>query len=291
MPVTRIATILRDGQPGQQIVAKGWVRTRRDSKNSLSFIELNDGSCMKNLQIVAEYSVAGLEEQIRNVTTGASLAVHGLLSESPGKGQRIELHATSIEVLGTADPQTYPLQKKGHTFEFLRDIAHLRPRTNTFGAVARVRNRISWSIHSFFQNRGFLYLNTPIVTTSDCEGAGEMFQVTTLDLAMLAKKQIDSIDWKQDFFGKPASLTVSGQLEAETYATAVGDVYTFGPTFRAENSHTSRHLAEFWMIEPEIAFATLEEDMALAEDYLKYCTQWVLDHCADDLAFFEQQFE
>ena len=291
MPVTRIATILRDGEPGQQITAKGWVRTRRDSKNSLSFIELNDGSCMKNLQIVAEYSVAGLEEQIRNVTTGASLAIHGLLKESPGKGQRIELHANAIEVLGTADPQTYPLQKKGHTFEFLRDIAHLRPRTNTFGAVARVRNRISWSIHSFFQNRGFLYLNTPVITTSDCEGAGEMFQVTTLDLAMLAKKQIDNIDWKQDFFGKPASLTVSGQLEAETYATAVGDVYTFGPTFRAENSNTTRHLAEFWMVEPEMPFYELTDNMDLAEAFIRTIVSDVLNDCRDDMEFFNQRID
>jgi asparaginyl-tRNA synthetase len=291
MPVTRIASLLRDGQPGEHVTAKGWVRTRRDSKNALSFIELNDGSCMKNLQIVVEYSVAGLEEQIRQVSTGASLSVHGLLKESPGKGQRIELHATAIEVLGSADPQTYPLQKKGHTFEFLRDIAHLRARTNTFGAVARVRNRISWSIHSFFQNRGFLYLNTPIITTSDCEGAGEMFQVTTLDLAMLAKKQIDSIDWKQDFFGKPASLTVSGQLEAETYATAVGDVYTFGPTFRAENSNTTRHLAEFWMVEPEMPFYDLNDNMDLAEAFIRTIVTDVLNDCRDDMEFFNQRID
>ena len=236
MPLIRIASLLRDGQPGTTLITKGWVRTRRDSKNGFSFIELNDGSCLKNLQIVVENTVPGYETSIREVTTGASVAIEGTLKESPGKGQRIELHATSLTVLGVADATTYPLQKKGHSMEFLREIAHLRPRTNTFSAVARVRNCISWSIHNFFQTRGFLYLNTPIITTSDCEGAGEMFQVTTLDLAMLAKKQIDTIDWKQDFFAKPASLTVSGQLEAETYATAIGDCYTFGPTFRAENS-------------------------------------------------------
>jgi len=291
MPVTRIATLLRDGQPGTTINARGWVRTRRDSKNGFSFIELNDGSCMKNLQIVVASSVLGYEESIRSVTTGASVSVDGVLQESPGKGQRIELHATGLTVLGAADPQTYPLQKKGHTFEFLRDIAHLRPRTNTFGAVARVRNRISWSIHSFFQNRGFLYLNTPIITTSDCEGAGEMFQVTTLDLAMLARKQIESIDWKQDFFGKPASLTVSGQLEAETYATAIGDCYTFGPTFRAENSNTTRHLAEFWMVEPEMPFYDLDDNMSLAESFIRTMVSDVLEHCAEDMEFFSQRID
>lgn len=291
MPVTRIAAILRDGQPETTITAKGWVRTRRDSKNGFSFVELNDGSCMKNLQIVVENKVPGYEESIKDVTTGASLSIEGVLKESPGKGQRIELHATSLTILGTADPTTFPLQKKGHSMEFLRGIAHLRARTNTFGAVARVRNCISWSVHNFFQQRGFLYLNTPIITTSDCEGAGEMFQVTTLDLAMLAKKQIDNIDWKQDFFAKPASLTVSGQLEAETYATAIGDCYTFGPTFRAENSNTTRHLAEFWMVEPEMPFYELTDNMDLAEAFIKTMVNDVLEKCPDDMAFFNDRID
>lgn len=291
MPAIRIVTILRDGQPEASITARGWVRTRRDSKNGFSFIELNDGSCMKNLQVVVESSVPGYEDSIKDVTTGASVAIEGTLKESPGKGQRIELHASSLTIIGVADPATFPLQKKGHSMEFLREIAHLRPRTNTFGAVARVRNCISWSIHSFFQNRGFLYINTPIVTTSDCEGAGEMFQVTTLDLAMLAKKQIDTIDWKQDFFGKPASLTVSGQLEAETYATSVGDCYTFGPTFRAENSNTTRHLAEFWMVEPEMPFCELPDDMDLAEAFIKSIVTDVLEKCPDDMEFFNQRID
>ena len=291
MPVTRVASILRDGQPETSVVAKGWVRTRRDSRNAFSFIELNDGSCLKNLQIVVENSVPGYADSIKDVTTGASLSVEGILKESPGKGQRIELHASSLTVLGVADPATFPLQKKGHSMEFLREIAHLRARTNTFGAVARVRNCISWSVHNFFQQRGFLYLNTPIITTSDCEGAGEMFQVTTLDMAMLAKKQIDNIDWKQDFFAKPASLTVSGQLEAETYATAVGDCYTFGPTFRAENSNTTRHLAEFWMVEPEMPFYELPDNMDLAEAFIKTMVNDVLEKCPEDMAFFNDRID
>ena len=291
MPLIRIASLLRDGQPGTTLITKGWVRTRRDSKNGFSFIELNDGSCLKNLQIVVENTVPGYETSIKDVTTGASVAIEGTLKESPGKGQRIELHATSLTVLGVADATTYPLQKKGHSMEFLREIAHLRPRTNTFSAVARVRNCISWSIHNFFQTRGFLYLNTPIITTSDCEGAGEMFQVTTLDLAMLAKKQIETIDWKQDFFGKPASLTVSGQLEAETYATAIGDCYTFGPTFRAENSNTTRHLAEFWMVEPEMPFYELPDNMDLAEAFIKTMINDVLEKCPDDMEFFNERID
>lgn len=291
MPLIRIASLLRDGQPGTTLITKGWVRTRRDSKNGFSFIELNDGSCLKNLQIVVENTVPGYETSIKEVTTGASVAIEGTLKESPGKGQRIELHASSLSVLGVADAATYPLQKKGHSMEFLREIAHLRPRTNTFSAVARVRNCISWSIHNFFQTRGFLYLNTPIITTSDCEGAGEMFQVTTLDLAMLAKKQIDTIDWKQDFFAKPASLTVSGQLEAETYATAIGDCYTFGPTFRAENSNTTRHLAEFWMVEPEMPFYELPDNMDLAEAFIKTMINDVLEKCPDDMEFFNTRID
>lgn len=267
------------------------MRTRRDSRNGFSFIELNDGSCLKNLQVVVDAGIDGYEESIRQVTTGASVSVDGVLKDSPGKGQRVELHAESLRVIGTADPATYPLQKKGHTMEFLREIAHLRPRTNTFGAVARVRNQICWSIHSFFQERGFLYLNSPVITTSDCEGAGEMFQVTTLDLNMLAKRQIDEINWKLDFFGKPASLTVSGQLEAETYATSVGDCYTFGPTFRAENSNTSRHLAEFWMVEPEMPFYELTDNMDLAEEFIRRIVNDVLEHSAQDMEFFAQRID
>lgn len=291
MPVTRIAALLKDGQPGAPVTVKGWVRTRRDSKNNFSFIELNDGSCMKNLQIVVEGTIAGFEESMSQISTGASISVDGVLKESPGKGQRIELHATVLEVLGTADASTYPLQKKGHSMEFLREIAHLRPRTNTFGAVARVRNCICRSIHDFFQNRGFLYIHTPIITTSDCEGAGEMFQVTTLDLAKLSQKQVDSIDWKQDFFAKPASLTVSGQLEVESFATSIGDCYTFGPTFRAENSNTTRHLAEFWMVEPEMPFFELTDNMDLAEAFIKTIISDVLEKCPEDLEFFNQRID
>ncbi len=290
MPVTRIAAVLKDGQPDSNVNVKGWVRTRRDSKNNFSFIELNDGSCMKNLQVVVDGTIPGYDSSIRDVTTGASVSIDGILKESPGKGQRIELHATSLTVLGTADPQTFPLQKKGHSLEFLREIAHLRPRTNTFGAVARVRNCISRSIHEFFQSRGFLYINTPIITTSDCEGAGEMFQVTTLDLHRLAAVQTE-IDWKQDFFGKPASLTVSGQLEAEIFATSVGDCYTFGPTFRAENSNTTRHLSEFWMVEPEMPFYELQDNMDLAEAFIKSIINDVLENCSDDMEFFNQRID
>ena len=291
MAVSRVVRILQDGEPESRVTARGWVRTRRDSRNGFSFIELNDGSCLKNLQVVVDAGIDGYEESIRQVTTGASVSVDGVLKDSPGKGQRVELHAESLRVIGTADPATYPLQKKGHTMEFLREIAHLRPRTNTFGAVARVRNQICWSIHSFFQERGFLYLNSPVITTSDCEGAGEMFQVTTLDLNMLAKRQIDEINWKLDFFGKPASLTVSGQLEAETYATSVGDCYTFGPTFRAENSNTSRHLAEFWMVEPEMPFYELTDNMDLAEEFIRRIVNDVLEHSAEDMEFFAQRID
>ncbi len=291
MPVTRIAALLKDGQPGTAVTVKGWVRTRRDSKNSFSFIELNDGSSMKNLQIVVEGTIVGFEQSMSQISTGASISVDGTLKESPGKGQRIELHATALEVLGTADATTYPLQKKGHSMEFLREIAHLRPRTNTFGAVARVRNCICRSIHDFFQNRGFLYIHTPIITTSDCEGAGEMFQVTTLDLTKLAQKQVGAIDWKQDFFAKPASLTVSGQLEVETFATSIGDCYTFGPTFRAENSNTTRHLAEFWMVEPEMPFYELPDNMELAESFIKCIISDVLEKCPDDMEFFNQRID
>ena len=290
MPLTRIATLLKTAAPEESITVKGWVRTRRDSKSGFSFIELNDGSCMGNLQFIVDADVEGYAETIKQVTTGASVAITGIVKESPGKGQRIEVHATSLEVIGLADPAEFPLQKTGPGFEFLREIAHLRPRTTSFGAVARVRNCISRSIHNFFQSRGFLYINTPIITTSDCEGAGEMFQVTTLDLARLASLQTE-IDWKQDFFGKPASLTVSGQLEAETYATSVGDCYTFGPTFRAENSNTTRHLAEFWMVEPEMPFYELSDNMDLAESFIKTMINDVLKQCPEDMEFFNKRID
>ncbi len=290
MAPARITRLLKEGQSGDQVEVRGWVRTRRDSKQGFSFIELNDGSCMANLQVVVDANVEGYESTIKDVSTGASVAVTGKLNESPGKGQRIELHADSLKLLGTADAQNYPLQKKRHSFEFLREIAHLRPRTNTFGAIARVRNAISSAIHNFFQERGFLYIQTPIITTSDCEGAGELFQVTTLDLVRLAKLQTE-IDFTQDFFGKPASLTVSGQLEAEIYATSVGDCYTFGPTFRAENSNTTRHLAEFWMVEPEMPFYELNDNMALAEEFIRYVIRQVLETCPEDMEFFNLRID
>jgi asparaginyl-tRNA synthetase len=305
----------------------GWVRTRRDSKQGFSFIELNDGSCMANLQIVVDSAVPGYAETIKQVTTGASLRAAGELKASPGAKQRVELHARSLELLGPADAEKFPLQKKRHSFEFLREIAHLRPRTNTFGAIARVRNCVSFSIHRFFQSRGFVYVHTPIITTSDCEGAGEMFQVTTL----LGKEQsgesreqgkesgvrsqesggtrvesresrvqsgtpsLDSrpstLDYSHDFFGKRASLTVSGQLEAEIFATSLGPCYTFGPTFRAENSNTPRHLAEFWMIEPEMPFYELADNMQLAEDFIKTLIRDALDECAEDMQFFNERID
>ncbi len=286
---TRVARILKQGQPGETVTVAGWVRTRRDSKQGFSFLELNDGSSMANLQLVLDADCQGYDH-IREATTGASIRAEGVLKESPGKGQRVELQATSLEIIGTADPETFPLQKKRHSFEFLREIAHLRPRTNTFGAVARVRNAVCWSIHNFFQSRDFLYVHTPVITTSDCEGAGEMFQVTTLDLAQLARLQTE-IDFSQDFFGKPASLTVSGQLEAEIYATSIGDCYTFGPTFRAENSNTTRHLAEFWMVEPEMPFCDLNDNMDLAETFIRTVINDVLERCPEDMEFFNQRID
>lgn len=290
MAYTPVVKLLRDAQPGEEVSVAGWVRTRRDSKNGFSFVELNDGSCMSSLQVVIDGAVPGYEEHIREATTGASLIASGTVQESPGKGQRIELHAASFEVPGTADSETYPLQKKRHSFEFLREIAHLRPRTNTFGAVMRVRNAASRAIHEFFQQRGFLYINTPIITTSDCEGAGEMFTVTTLNLEQLAKKQTE-VDFSQDFFGRRASLTVSGQLEAEVFATSLGSCYTFGPTFRAENSNTTRHLAEFWMVEPEMPFCDLDDNMRLAEDFIRTVTKDVLENCREDLDFFNLRID
>ncbi|MCA9080688.1 MAG: asparagine--tRNA ligase, partial [Planctomycetaceae bacterium] len=254
-PQARIGQLLTVGEPGTEVTVAGWVRTRRDSKQGFSFIELNDGSCIANLQVVVDGDVPGYIETIKLVTTGASVIITGMLKESPGAKQRVELQATELRLVGTADPETYPLQKKRHGFEFLREIAHLRPRTNTFGAIARLRNCVCWSIHRFFQERGFLYVQTPIITTSDCEGAGEMFTITTLlhshGVPKLPLDDTGQVDYEHDFFGRHAALTVSGQLEGEIYATSLGPVYTFGPTFRAENSNTTRHLAEFWMIEPE----------------------------------------
>ena len=290
MPTRRIVQILADGQPGESVSVAGWVRTRRDSKAGLSFVELNDGSCLSSLQLVVAADLDGWEDSVARVTTGASLCVEGTLKESPGQGQRVELGVERFEVIGEADADTYPLQKKRHSFEFLREIAHLRPRTNTFGAIARVRNALSAAIHRFFQDRGFVYVHTPIITTSDCEGAGEMFQVTTLNVERLAELQTE-VDYGQDFFGRPASLTVSGQLEAEIYATSVGDCYTFGPTFRAENSNTSRHLAEFWMVEPEMPFYELNDNMDLAEAFIKSIVGDVLANCSEDMAFFDKRID
>lgn len=287
MERTKIAAVLAKGEIGRRYTVKGWVRTRRDSKAGFSFIELNDGSCIGNLQLLAEATLPNYQVDILRLHPGCAVSAEGILAESPGKGQPVELKVERIDVLGWADPEKYPLQKKRHSFEFLRTIAHLRPRTNTFGAVARVRSEVSFAIHKFFNERGFVYLHSPIITGSDCEGAGEMFKVTTLDLANVPMKE-GRPDFSADFFGVPANLTVSGQLEAEIYALALGEVYTFGPTFRAENSNTSRHLAEFWMIEPEMAFCDLEGDAALAVEFLHYIFSHVLDRCREDMEFFNR---
>jgi len=281
---------------GKNVLLQGWVRTRRDSKGGFSFLELNDGSCQGNVQVVADGSLPNYESDVKRLHVGCSVSIEGLVKESPAKGQATEVQATKITVHGWADPDAYPIQKKGATFEFLRTVSHLRPRTNTFGAIARVRNCVSRSIHDFFQEQGFLYIHTPIITASDCEGAGELFKVTTLDLAAacgLAKPatQAASIDFTQDFFGKPAFLTVSGQLQAEIFACALGKVYTFGPTFRAENSNTPRHLAEFWMVEPEMAFYELTDNMTLAEAFIKRIIKDALDRCAEDMKFFAQRID
>jgi asparaginyl-tRNA synthetase len=275
---------------GQDIVLQGWVRTRRDSKAGFSFLELNDGSCFGNIQVVVPGSLPNYESEIKKLSAGASVSIEGRVKESPGQGQATEVEATRVVVFGTADPESYPLQKKRHSYEFLRTIAHLRPRTNTFGAVTRVRNCVCRSIHRFFQEEGFLYVHTPVITASDCEGAGEMFQVTTLNLAD-PPRQAGAVDYTQDFFERPSFLTVSGQLEAEIFACALGKVYTFGPTFRAENSNTSRHLAEFWMIEPEMAFFELTDNMDLAERFLKTVLRDVLTQCAEDMAFFQERID
>ncbi len=275
---------------GKQVKLQGWVRTRRDSKGGFSFIELNDGSSQGNIQIIAPSTLPNYESEIKHLTTGSSITVAGEVKASPAKGQATEVQADTIAIHGGADAQTYPLQKKGHSFEFLRTIAHLRPRTNTLGAVMRVRNQVSWSIHSFFQEQGFLYINTPIITASDCEGAGEMFKVTTLNLAEIPRQE-GAVDFTKDFFHRPAYLTVSGQLQAEIFACSLGKVYTFGPTFRAENSNTSRHLAEFWMVEPEMAFYELTDNMDLAEAFIKRIITDVLNHCAEDMKFFDERID
>lgn len=280
---------LLKAEAGQDVLAKGWVRTKRGNKN-ISFIALNDGSTINNIQIVAE-TASFSDELLKKITTGACIGVYGKLVESQGSGQAVEIQAAEITVYGEADPNTYPLQKKGHSMEFLRSIAHLRPRTNTFGAVLRIRHAMAFAIHSYFNSKGFVYLHTPLITASDCEGAGEMFQVTTLDLDNLPRKEDGSIDYSQDFFGKQTSLTVSGQLEGELGAMALGEIYTFGPTFRAENSNTPRHLAEFWMVEPEMAFYEIEDNMVLAEDFIKYLVKYALDNCMDDLKFLNDMFD
>jgi len=277
------------GQPAQDIVVKGWVRTKRGNKN-VAFIALNDGSTINNIQVVCDLQKFD-ESLMKQVTTGACLCVKGDLVPSLGSGQAVEVQAKEIEVYGTADVDTYPLQKKGHSMEFLREIAHLRPRTNTFGAVLRIRHAMAFAIHKFFNDRGFVYLHTPLITASDCEGAGEMFQVTTLDLDNLPRTEDGKIDYSQDFFGRQTSLTVSGQLEGELGAMALGQIYTFGPTFRAENSNTPRHLAEFWMVEPEMAFYDVNDLMDLEEEFIKYLVQYALDNCQDDLAFLNKMID
>ncbi|MEG2647501.1 MAG: asparagine--tRNA ligase [Mucinivorans sp.] len=278
----KVFDLLHSQTVDRQVIAKGWVRTKRGNK-SVVFLALNDGSTVNNIQIVCDAERFG-DEFFKPITTGACIKVEGTLVSSMGQGQGVEIQAAAIEVYGTADPDTYPLQKKGHTLEFLRDIAHLRPRTNTFGAIFRIRHAMAYGIHKFFNDRGFYYWHSPLITASDAEGAGAMFQVTTLPLGA-------EVDYKDDFFGSKTNLTVSGQLEGELGAMALGEIYTFGPTFRAENSNTPRHLAEFWMIEPEMAFYEIEDNMRLAEDMLKYLITYALEHCADDLAFLEKMYD
>lgn len=285
----RISELLKD-TPGKDVLAKGWVRTKRGNKN-IVFIALNDGSTINNIQIVCETAKFEDTNVLKDITTGACIAVTGSLVESIGSGQSVEIHAKDIQVYGTADPEKYPLQKKGHSMEFLREIAHLRPRTNTFGAVLRIRHAMAYAIHKYFNDRGFYYLHTPLITASDAEGAGAMFQVTTLDMSNPPRTEDGKIDYSQDFFGKHTNLTVSGQLEGELGAMALGNIYTFGPTFRAENSNTPRHLAEFWMIEPEMAFYEIEDNMELAEDFIKYLVKYALDNCMDDLTFLNNMFD
>ncbi len=274
---------------GTEVTVMGWVRTRRGNKH-VQFVALNDGSTVRNIQIVLDMARFS-DEQLKPITTGSALRVDGRLVESMGKGQTVEVQADNVLVYGTADPETYPLQKKGHTLEFLREKAHLRPRTNTFGAILRVRSALAFAIRRFFQERGFFYLNTPLITGSDCEGAGAMFQVTTLPLNELPKTEDGAVDYSKDFFGKPTALTVSGQLEGELGATALGAIYTFGPTFRAENSNTPRHLSEFWMIEPEVSFFDITDNMDLAEAFVKYCISYALENCRDDIEFLAEHYD
>lgn len=289
MKSLRIAELLQSPATDAEVVVKGWVRTKRGNKN-VAFIALNDGSCVANMQVVVDLAKFD-EELLRKVTTGACLRVDGRLVASCGAGQGVEVQAEKIEIYGTADPETYPLQKKGHSLEFLRDIAYLRLRTNTFGAIFRIRHAMAYAIHKYFNDKGFYYLHTPLITASDCEGAGAMFQVTTLDLNNLPKTEEGAVDYSQDFFGRPCSLTVSGQLEGELGALSLGQIYTFGPTFRAENSNTPRHLSEFWMIEPEMAFYELEDNMELAEDFLKYLIRYALENCREDLEFMNKMWD
>ncbi len=283
-----IKEILLLPQAGVKVTVNGWVRTRRDAKE-FSFLELNDGSCLANIQIIAPQDMPGYDDVLK-VNTGSSVTIEGILKDSPGAKQRFEVQAQAITIHGIA-PADYPLQKKRHSFEYLREIAHLRPRTNSIGAVSRLRSSLSFAIHTYFQEHGFSYVHTPIITTSDCEGAGAMFRVSTMDLQNLPLTKNNEIDYSKDFFGKPASLTVSGQLEGEIYALALGRIYTFGPTFRAENSNTPRHLAEFWMVEPEVAFFRLNDDMDLAEDFVRYLAKYALDKCSEDLHFFNERID
>lgn len=284
----RVSQLLGEA-PGKDVLAKGWVRTKRGNKN-VAFIALNDGSTVNNIQIVCDAANFS-EELIKNITTGACIAVKGTLVESMGKGQSVEILAKEIEIYGTADVETYPLQKKGHSMEFLREIAHLRPRTNTFGCVLRIRHAMAFAIHKYFNDRGFYYLHTPLITASDCEGAGAMFTVTTLDLNNIPKTESGEVDYSNDFFARQTALTVSGQLEGELGATSLGQIYTFGPTFRAENSNTPRHLSEFWMVEPEVAFNDITDNMDLAEDFIKYLVKYALDNCSDDLRFLNDMVD
>ncbi len=284
-----VRDLLRSEEYGMEVLVKGWVRTKRGNKN-VNFIALNDGSIVHNIQLVAE--VAGFDEELlKQITTGACIAARGTLVQSPASGQPVEIQAKELTVYGTADTESYPLQKKGHTMEFLREIAHLRPRTNTFGAVLRIRHAMAFAIHKYYNDRGFFYLHAPIITGSDAEGAGAMFRVTTLDAHHPPLKEDGTVDFAEDFFGKETNLTVSGQLEGELGALALSQVYTFGPTFRAENSNTPRHLAEFWMIEPEMAFYDIDDNMDLAEDSLKYLMQYALDNCMDDLEFLNKMYD
>jgi len=289
MKRTKIKILLSSPVTGSDVLVKGWVRTKRGNKN-IVFIALNDGSTIKNIQIVADASMFD-DGLMRDITTGACLEVTGELVESQGQGQNVEIKAKTIVLYGKSDAESYPLQKKGHSMEFLREIAHLRPRTNTFGAVLRIRHSMAFAIHKYFNDKGFYYLHTPIITGSDAEGAGEMFHVTTFDLADVPKNKDGSVDYSGDFFGKPANLTVSGQLEGELGALAIGEIYTFGPTFRAENSNTPRHLAEFWMIEPEMAFYDIEDNMDLAEEFVKYLIRYALENCKDDLEFLNNMID